>query len=44
MQKEQRTFTREFKQEAVQLVRSSSKGQAQIERDLGIADGSLHHW
>ena len=44
MQKEQRTFTREFKQEAVQLVRSSDKSQAQIARDLGIADSTLHHW
>ena len=44
MQKEQRTFTREFKQEAVQLVRSSKKSQAQIARDLGIADSTLHHW
>jgi len=44
MQKEQRTFTREFKQEAVQLVRSSNTSQAQIARDLGIADSTLHHW
>ena len=44
MQKEQRTFTREFKQEGVQLVRSSNKSQAQIARDLGIADSTLHHW
>ena len=44
MQKEQRTFTREFKQKAVQLVRSSTKSQAQIARDLGIADSTLHHW
>jgi len=44
MPKEQKTFTREFKQEAVQLVRSSNKSQAQIARDLGIADSTLHHW
>ena len=44
MPKEQRTFTREFKQEAVQLVRSSTKSQTQIARDLGIADSTLHHW
>jgi len=44
MQKEQRTFTRECKQEAVQLVRSNIKSQAQIARDLGIADSTLHHW
>src|SRR2546421_6764573 len=44
MQKEQRTFTREFKVEAVQLVQLSQKSQAQIARDLGIADSTLHHW
>ena len=43
MQKEQRTFTREWKQEAVQLVRSSKKSQAHIARDFGIADSTLHH-
>ena len=44
MQKTQRTFTKEFKVEAVQLVESSKKPLAQIARDLGIADGTLHHW
>lgn len=44
MQKEQRTFTREFKGEAVQLAKSSQKPLTQIARDLGIADSTLHHW
>ncbi len=44
MPKEQRTFTKEFKLEAVQLVHRSGKSQAQIARDLGIADSTLHHW
>jgi transposase len=44
MSKEQKTFTREFKQEAVQLVRSSNKSPAQIARELGVADSTLHHW
>ncbi len=42
MPKEQRTFTREFKVEAVHLVQSSKKSQSQIARDLGIADSTLH--
>jgi transposase len=42
--KELRTFTKEFKLEAVQLVQRSGKSQAQIARDLGIADSTLHHW
>jgi transposase len=44
MPKEQRTFTKEFKLEAVQLVQRSGKSQAQIARDLGIADSTLHQW
>jgi transposase len=44
MPKDQRTFTKEFKLEAVQLLKSSNKPLAQIARDLGIADSTLHHW
>src|SRR5215472_8459237 len=44
MPKTQRTFTREFKVEAVQLAQSSQKPLTQIARDLGIADSTLHHW
>ena len=44
MQKTQRTFTREFKVEAVRLAQSSQKPLAQIARDLDIADSTLHHW
>jgi transposase len=44
MQKTQRTFTKEFKVEAVHLVELSKKPLAQIARDLGIADSTLHHW
>jgi transposase len=44
MQKTQRTFTKEFKLEAVQLVQTSEKSMTQIARDLGIADSTLHHW
>ena len=44
MPKNQRTFTREFKMEAVQLVQTSKKPLTQIARDLGIADSTLHHW
>ena len=44
MQKTHRSFTKEFKLEAVQLVKTSNKPLAQIARDLGIADSTLHHW
>ena len=44
MQKTQRTFTKEFKLEAVKLAQSSHKSLAQIARDLGIAESTLHKW
>ena len=44
MHKTQRTFTREFKVEAVKLAHSSQKPLAQIARDLGIADSTLQRW
>ena len=44
MQKTQRTYTREFKVEAVKLAETSSKPIVQIARDLGISDSALHQW
>jgi transposase len=44
MPKGQRTFTKEFKLEAVRLVRTSGKSISQVARDLGIGDSTLHHW
>ena len=39
-----KTYSREFKLEALQLVESSGKSAAQIARDLGIPEGSLYRW
>ena len=44
MAKEQKTYTKEFKLEAVRLVQSGQKSQAQIARDLGVADSTLSQW
>jgi transposase len=44
MAKQQRTFTTDFKLEAVRLVKTSGKGLTQTARDLGIADSTLSHW
>ena len=44
MPKQQKTYTREFKVEAVQLVKSSGKPMSQIARDLGISDSALYQW
>ena len=44
MQKSRRTYTREFKVEALRLLETSDKSAAQIERDLGISAGCLSRW
>jgi transposase len=44
MGKQQKTYTREFKLEAVQLVKSSGKPMSQIARELGISDSALSRW
>ncbi len=44
MKKVPRTFTTEFKREAVRLAQTSGKPIAQIARELGISDTSIHEW
>ena len=44
MQKVQKTYTQEFKREAVRLAQTSGKPIAQIARELGISDSSIHQW
>ena len=44
MPKRQKTYTREFKLEAVQLVKSSGKPMSQIARELGVSDSALYQW
>ena len=39
-----RVYTKEFKQEAVQLAQTSGKTMAAIERDLGLSKGILKQW
>ena len=39
-----RTYTEEFKLEALELLKSSGKTARQIERDLGIPPGLLVKW
>ena len=41
MGKQQKVYTREFKVEAVQLVKSSGKPMSQVARDLLISDSVL---
>jgi transposase len=44
MQKVQKTCTQEFKREAVRLAQTSGKPIAQVARELGISDTSIHQW
>jgi len=44
MSKKRRNYTREFKQEALQLWETSGKSAQQIEADLGITHGLLYKW
>ena len=39
-----REFTKEFKRDAVELVRTTGRPIAQIARDLGIYDSTLGNW
>jgi transposase len=39
-----RTYTQEFKLEALQLLASSGKSAGQLERELGITPGLLLKW
>ena len=44
MVRRRKTYTREFKLEAIQLTETSDKSIAEIERDLGLGVGQIHHW
>lgn len=44
MPKAQKVFTKECNMDAVQLVQTSGKSQAQMARELGMADSTLHPW
>jgi transposase len=44
MGKIQKVYAREFKQEAVRLAQTSGKPIAQVARELGISDTSIHQW
>jgi len=39
-----RSYSAEFKMEALRLLETSGKSAAEIERELGIGDGCLRQW
>lgn len=44
MEKPRKQYTREFKMEAVQLLKTSGKSASQLEQELGIGKGNLYRW
>ena len=44
MAKKRKKYTKEFKIEAVRLLRTSGKSQTKIEEELGIGSGCLSRW
>ena len=44
MKKVQKTYTTEFKREAVRLAQTSGKPITHVARELGISDTSIHQW
>jgi transposase-like protein len=44
MGKTQPTYSKEFKQQAVELFKTSGKAKSHIARDLGISDSALNKW
>jgi transposase len=44
MSKRHRTYTQDFKREAVQLMATSGQPVAQLARELGLNDNLLYRW
>jgi transposase len=44
MNKPRKQYSREFKMEAVRLLKTSGKSARQLERELGIGSGNLSRW
>ncbi len=44
MKAQRKTYSREFKLEAIRLYESSQKSAAQVEADLDLPGGMIHEW
>ena len=44
MTKERKTYSKEFKLEALELARRADKSDSQVERGLGLSRGCLYNW
>ncbi len=44
MSKQRKTYTRDFKLEAIRLAETSGRPVTQVERELGLSQGTIAHW
>ncbi len=44
MSKPRKSYTREFKIEVLELLRTSGKSQQDLERELGLGKGNISRW
>jgi transposase len=44
MPRAKRTFTREYKLDAIQMAEAGDRTIAEVERDLGLHQGQIYHW
>lgn len=44
MREQRRTFTKEFKEDAVRMLNSGTKTGPEIGRDLGLSNGTVYKW
>jgi transposase len=44
MPRAKRTYTREFKLDAIHMAEAGDRTIAEIERDLGLGQGQIYHW
>jgi transposase len=44
MSKQRKTYSREFKLEALRLAETSGRPVTQVERELGLSQGTIAHW
>ena len=42
--KQKKTYSEDFKRDALQLLKTSGKNRSAIERDLGLSQGLLRQW
>lgn len=44
MSRSRKTYTKEFKLEAIRLAETRGKAISQLERELGLSPGQIFHW